>query len=78
MLGASGLLLAIPSHWHHLCSIHDALNWPRIMFGVTDILLAIHGQNQIGCYWPPSDYSIHQEYFLSPPKRIQHGQDDIV
>ena len=34
-----------------------------------------HCQNHIGCYWPPIEYSIHQESLISPPWRIQ---DDIV
>ena len=28
--------------------------------------------------YPPSDYSIHQKSFLSPPWHIQHSQDDIL
>ena len=37
-----------------------------------------HGQNHIGCCWPPSDYYIHQESCISPPCCVQQGQDNIV
>ena len=41
LLEGYGIILDIPSNRHHLCSLHDALTWPRIMFGVTGVLLTI-------------------------------------
>ena len=79
LLDVADLLLSIPSNRNQLCPLRNAFNWPKIMFIVTGTLLNIpstrnhslsfssssqHGQNRIGCCWPPSDYSIHQESFL--------------
>ena len=40
-MGVAGLPLTIPSNRNHLCVLHDALGWARVMFGVTDALLNI-------------------------------------
>ena len=37
----AGLPPTIPSNRNHLCLLHDAFGWARVMFGVTDALLNI-------------------------------------
>ena len=39
LLGVACLPLTIPSNRNHLCLLHEALSWARIMFGVTDVHL---------------------------------------
>ena len=89
LLIVTDLLLAIPSKRHHLYPLQDTLNWPWIMVSFWSfhppgiVFLSFtsssqHSQNHIVCCQPPADYSITEESFLSPPWRIQQGQDDVV
>ena len=41
LLGVAGFPLTIPSNRSHLCLLHEALSWERIMFGINDAHLTI-------------------------------------
>ena len=79
LLDVAGLPLTIPSNRNHLCLLHEALSWARIMFGVTDVHLTFSfTRNYHHLINGVLNRAIHPpEIFSFPPWCFQQGQGQI-